>query len=345
MIENYADIRTGRKAEQSFGQLKLSNIPSSSSSASLVTGSLVLVDRLEDLITPITHGGEQPLLHRVLNAVKMDALVAPGAIDDTSLGIDKNGRVVDDTTVRATDEVLLDVQLRPEWCVELDSLLEDTQETKPRQGLSLPMSAVSTLTFQTIPSICFQCQDESSITESNLLRRLMSSSEEDGRNAIVDALKQQIQVANGQFPPPKKRGIGAELLALVQSLIKAPGARSESSVFQHLETVTHSHSLIALALTVIETMQRSSAKQFSSVCDWKAALDTRAARESDVFRALQQHEDLEITMAQILRPFTSTRSGNSGKGTKVAAKASVADGNSATEGPPDVAHAILLTIG
>lgn len=323
MLENYTEICTGKNAEGASTPLELRGM---SMSKSFVPGSLILVDRLEDLFTPILHGGEQPVLHRVLNAVKMDA--TQSSTNDSYLDEE---RIDVSRPLNKEAEVAVDISLYPEWCCSRDAC--DLEEEDLGATMGLPMNAVSTLAVHAIPSICYHPNDGTDI-----LTTFMTGTEEEGRTNLVDTLKQLICEEHGTLPPAKKRGIGAEILALVQSLIKAPGrdapSSSDTSNDACLGTVVRSRSLLSIAMTVIETMQRSSAKQYSTICSWKASLDTRISRESEWLQALQQHQDpdrdnvvVETAMRSSKRPLAATVS------------------STENDGPVDASHILLLTIG
>jgi hypothetical protein len=191
-----------------------------------------------------------------------------------------------------------------------------------------PMSGVGTLSFQTLPSICYR-EDElvttTSSSSSSLLLELMSRNEEQGRLALSQALKQSIlSHKNGQLPPPKKRGIGAEILALTQSLIKASSSSGTTTIpalaeeeeqqkqQQQLQLIaTHAssletESLIALALTIIDTMQRSSAKQFQVLNHWKVAVDVRQLREQEILKLYNSYEDINVCIELGILPHFTT---------------------------------------
>ena len=63
----------------------------------------------------------------------------------------------------------------------------------------------------------------------------------------------------------KKRGPGAETLALAQLLL----SQTEAAPLR----------LLGLASTIIESMQRSSGKQWAQVCNWRCSFEVREARE------------------------------------------------------------------
>ena len=58
---------------------------------------------------------------------------------------------------------------------------------------------------------------------SSLRRVLFTCSEDEFCRHLCTLLKQQIEHNQGKLPPPKKRGLGAEVLALIQALTVSPG--------------------------------------------------------------------------------------------------------------------------
>lgn len=342
LFDGYQDLRTALSTNPSAIAVDptLSTKKRSSTTATaspLQPASLIVIDRIEDLFTPILMGGDQPVLHRVLNAIKTDAAQA--------YATDSSGEMTA-ATIAANDdaEVLVDIALKPDWLHALHtassddpSVSSDKQRTDSA-AVSSPMNGVSTLAVHHVPSLCYLSSD-------GLLPSLMTDSEDVGRGRLVDTLKQHIRDERGTLPPAKKRGIGAEILALVQSLLKAPGKEQPvvgGDTPPVLAPIVRTQSLLALAATVIETMQRSSAKQFASVCAWKAALDTRISRESDWQKVLVSSaafsldatdaELIEAAMAVTQRPLHRSRT---------TADNSVGD----VDGPVDVSQILLLTVG
>lgn len=349
MFDGYHDLRTAMSTQPSTVAVDPAILAHKKRSttttpvAPLQTASLILVDRIEDLFTPILMGGDQPVLHRVLNAVKTDAVQAHTRNESST----DDSRTSDDVGDDA--EVLVDIALKPDWLRALHAAEDETSTngggtSRTDTAVSSPMNGVSTLAVHHVPSICH-------LTADGLLPALMTESEDVGRGRLVDALKQHIREERGTLPPAKKRGIGAEILALVQSLLKAPGKEQPvvgADGHPTLAPTVRTQSLLAIAATVIETMQRSSAKQFSSVCAWKAALDTRISRESDWQKVLVSAEfSLESTDAELItaamavtqRPLHHrTRPGGT---TTSSSSSSSGD----VDGPADVSQILLLTVG
>ena len=55
-----------------------------------------------------------------------------------------------------------------------------------------------------------------------------------------------------------------------------------------------SYGIISLSLAVIEAMQRSSAKQFSSICSWQCSFETRCNREIDINNIIIKNNNIDI---------------------------------------------------
>jgi hypothetical protein len=120
--------------------------------------------------------------------------------------------------------------------------------------------------------------------------------EETFQSTLCSLLSSIIDRERGKqpLPPKKKRGIGAEVLALIQELIRSPGGtaaatataavgddspfRKDNAIksLQYSVPVCIRHAaLISLSYSVIECMQRSSPKQFHSVCSWQCSFEER----------------------------------------------------------------------
>lgn len=354
MFDGYHDLRTAMSTNPSTVAVDPTAFAKKRSTttntvAPLQPASLILVDRIEDLFTPILMGGDQPVLHRVLNAIKTDAVQAH-TLASSHESSTEDSPSDDDDNDDDDAEVLVDIALKPDWLRALHTAEDDSSADGPPQqqqqqqrtdtAVSSPMNGVSTLAVHHVPSICH-------LTSDGVLPALMTESEDVGRGRLVDALKQHIRDERGTLPPAKKRGIGAEILALVQSLLKAPGKEAPVVTDGNpvLAPAVRTQSLLAIAATVIETMQRSSAKQFSSVCAWKAALDTRISRESDWQKVLASAEfSLDSTDAELIaaamavtqRPLHRTRT---------TTNTAVGTSSGEVDGPTDVSQILLLTVG
>lgn len=307
-----------------------------------------MVDRWEDLFSPSSTIGNYPLAHRILNTLK---LAQKNTNQNKELGID--------------------VSLTAPWQQAVDSVFTDEP---PSSDCIYPMSAVSGSGFKTLPSLRYSSDpnDAESENASILRYKMMACPEEEGRQALVEELKHRIFIENGNLPPAKKRGIGAEISALVQSLLEAPGRNDTSELMKSFQTnfnpfvCVKAERLIALSYAVIDAMQRSSAKQFSSICQWKASFDDRIQREFEVLANLFQYEDFDVTMAVIFKYFlrakrtaatTASESASSANtvattvkspsraGAKSKLKATSKDNEEEKNEPVDVIQALFMILG
>lgn len=201
---------------------------------------------------------------------------------------------------------------------------------RSKHPLLSPMSGVAQLPFGLSPSLRYKAANDAFFKrvstnaaladkavaagyglvehESDLtLNSLLSGTEETGRDSLVKNLKARIVIGNGQIPPNKKRGLGAEVLAHVQALIESPGdnQRAGKSTKCSEAVCLESHGMLSLALAVVEAMQRSSSKQFHSLCKWQCSYDTRAVREEEMKQRVlakncEFHECLSILHSQLL---------------------------------------------
>ncbi len=347
------------------------NLPKGSTSNpySLKQASFILIDRNEDMYTPTSYCGveTQSLAHRVYNALKFRAA-----------SLNEEDQYHGDQLHKSSSKII-DISLEPLFMTSLREALNDGRVEDAYEQYFYPMSALSGLSFQAKPSICIHSdkgdgQDE----EIYQLRKLFfAHSEEEFRTAIVRKLRKVIQLERGSLPVAKKRGLGAEILAYVQAIMDSPGLEfgdsKESVIYRHIN-------LLSLCLSVIETMQRSSGKQFYSICDWKCAVDVRCARDSELRMSMKSivvdsgvntnsphHEDFDAIVTKAMKPLLCSTSlsqkysssslnysqtsavssprksvDKSPSGTKPA-KSSKEDDNN--YGPVDAIHIILQIIG
>jgi hypothetical protein len=211
----------------------------------------------------------------------------------------------------------LDLSLQPGWLQSLNLDRSGISSNPSFSPLSQPMGAVSSISFKTIPSLCYS---PSGIDSESMRYKLMACGEEEGRTYLCDEIKKQIIFSNGTLPPLKKRGFGAEMSALIQCLIESPGAeglisKSFRTSYNPIICCRHER-LIALSYAVIDSMQRSSAKQFNSVCSWKTSFDDRAGREMELLTNLYSFDDFDVAFAVILKQFMKKKDlSSSGKET------------------------------
>jgi hypothetical protein len=296
----------------------------------LLPASLIVIDRTEDLFTPSTQSmSNEPLAQRILNALQLPSVKSTGQAKDGS---------AEQTTAETED--FIDIPLRS-WAA---TVLEDT------------LCDQTTTSSALLPSA----------NASALRRVFMAHPEDEYRQALCAELSHAVQREHGVLPPPKQRGLGAEVLALIQSLLIAPGVEvddRETTGKRYNDVVAcRHHNLIAHALTVIETMQRSSAKQFYATCQWKCALDTLRARDTDLFCSksrvgspdsfLSDNPDFDALISKILKSFSlykKTAKEESTNGSSLISispkKQSSAKKDDGKDGPVDIIHVILQTIG
>ena len=233
--------------------------------------SLVLIDRSLDMLTPLSvSGSKNSLLHRILatNAQQRSTASANGP--------------------SAAHWDLLDVSLESPYLSP--SLSEDNNGT---------MSGVSSLPVQITPSIS-PLPAASSVTDSpygHVWRSFFMDPEDVTRSILVDVFSHCISTEGGVLPPHKKRGTGAELLAYLQALITSPGTsvagEIEGDYIRRLgynPAICEKYmSLLSLSLAAIDSLQRSSAKQFrqhdSGLGSVRASFEGRAYYESRMLQA------------------------------------------------------------
>jgi hypothetical protein len=266
----------------------------------LKTASLILVDRWEDLFSPISvFGGSQSVAHRIVNTCE---IAKSRGITEEEGGVTKK----------------LDLSLQPGWLQSLNLYHSGVTSNASISPLLQPMSAVSSSSFKTVPSLCYSASKGNHSSANDIIRfKLMACSEEEGRTYICEELKKQIILSNGTLPPPKKRGFGAEMSALIQSLIESSGVEDTKSSISKFRTsynpiiCCRNERLIALSYAVIDSMQRSSAKQFNAVCTWKTSFDDRSGRENELLANLYSFDDFDVAFAGILKHFMKKKDSSS----------------------------------
>lgn len=282
----------------------------------LSSASLVLIDRSEDLFTPLANSGTHPLAHRIFNTLK--CFQYSETVEDWNCGKEYNYDLsVTNSTAALTARTISATARRITSRKKLPMLL-------PMSGLaqlSIPISPSLRYSFE--KDLFFQRvsgrEDLRIIAEregysledhenNRTLLELLSGNEDDGRDFLVRNLKVRIAIENGKLPPPKKRGLGAEILALTQALLDAPGEAASAKEQQltgkistgalSARTSIHSYGVLSLAAAVVESMQRSSSKQFPSICKWQCGYETRAAREADMQNRIQTRRcDFDVCLS------------------------------------------------
>jgi hypothetical protein len=305
-------------------------------SGEVESASLLLIDRTQDLITPMRHvneaaasaDGSQASTSLLSPAVGRDITNKGAATLNsvTSLG----HRIM--CTLRAPsphscnhDTVACDVSIAAQGSIfhsQITSKRERFEEEEQQAAqvqvnrLSQVLSGLCALPCPCSPSICVSSLtvDDSNkptsmntfgVTSSRDLADLIKSlqyslgcvdgEEQFVRNMLCECLRKLVTVNGGTLPPAKKkRGLGAEVLALLQALVQAPGSTVSSSRSSRLSSVCGYNvplcmklqPIISLAAAVIDSMQRSNGKQLLSICNWMCSYDTRATREAAVFARL-----------------------------------------------------------
>eukprot|EP01038_Epipyxis_sp_PR26KG_P007461 gene7461-10171_t len=283
--------------------------------------SLIIIDRSEDYYTPSSFHHESPLAHRVSSILKANQCAE------------------------------IDIEIK-------SNLIHFSSGEEPivDDALHQPMSGLSNLSLPTTPSLCYRQSD--AMTEKDLQNietlnySIMAKKEEEGQKEMCSQLASLISIENGTQPPPKKRGVGAAVLALVQSLIESPGLHSNGIDNDIKEILGYNPSLcvkynnmINLAASIIEAMQRSSNKQFSTLCSWQCSYDVRAARDAELEAVISQNDDLDVALAQILIYFIQGNNDNNqekSKNNSIKMKGKAKE--NPCQGPVDVIYTLLSVV-
>lgn len=236
----------------------IQNLLLSVDSQTLLPASLILIDRTLDIFTPSLHPSDSslsPLLHKIFSSLNRQ--VGHRQKDVTS----SFQSIVHDNV---STFKLLDIDIT---CPNAIPLYPEGDSDES----SITMSGISSLPVQITPSIgrIFDSKVENVTdkTIDQLWRSFISMSEDVSRIQLCGVIRQAILKENGSLPPPKKRGFGAELLVLVQALVTSSGSDKESipsgitSKF-NVGVCRKYMSLLAFAFAIIDSLQRSSSKQF-----------------------------------------------------------------------------------
>lgn len=333
----------------------------------LQPASLILVDRFQDLLAPASAGaGEKgaPLAHRVQNTLRYCQYNSTKTLTG---GVDARR----EPALALSCDVPLESPLLKKVAVEDALLALGAADNAPAETIGAsevssavdecqwnrPMSALSGLPLQLNPSLLLS-------EHLDVQHAVMAGSEEEGKLALCRALRSAITESGGAVPPAKKRGLGAEVLAHVQALTQcpvtshAPQPAQNSSLDDdpvlaaavsyrrdlqgglgyNSDVCSRYEGLLSLSLAVVESMQRSSGKQFQQLCDWQCSYEVRAAREADVDASAQKFQDFDICIARIMSYFLTPAAAPKGAEKEKEKEAS------ATAGPVDIVHILVLIV-
>lgn len=317
----------------------------------------MLIDRTVDVATPASYARPaSPLLHHVMATI--------------------NRLKTSTSTSRDTTEAmsLLDLDVQSQKLLPLLNTHDASNEVP-----FFTMSGLSSLAVQINPSLAafsayirdsrhnhghshtYGASEDDRLEYARIWRAFVSEPEETARKLLCNALRDRITLERGTLPPAKKRGFGAELLAFVQSLIVSPGS-AERGTHEPVEAIQSRGfnsiiceryaGLLSLVFCAIESLQRSSSKQFKMhdpvQGTWKACFDvsqTFDARMNDAITSLNTKSTLDaVVMAEIERRLQASAASNKSV-SKDAGPASKKEAASAVpaEEPVDLAN-LMLTI-
>lgn len=271
----------------------------------LVPASLLVIDRSADLFTPASTAAGSTLFARMMATVErqtgsmdLPPYVERATVEETALVVPEPGHRYP----------MLDIDLQPPMLHP--SLLHSCGDADSSQ---YTLSGLANLPVQIMPSICIpqkqefkECAeskeseasvDTADVDMNEIWEYFLSRSEEETRAMLCAALKQCIEAENGSLPPNKKRGFGAELLALVTSLVCSPGEGIEHTVAPSKQKYNPQICLkylkvLCFTTSIIDSLQRSSSKQFKlSFADlgaWKTSFEDRCLADSRVVHKFMQ---------------------------------------------------------
>lgn len=157
--------------------------------------------------------------------------------------------------------------------------------------------AVSSFSWRAPPSLCHTGDHSAEL----LVRDLASLPEAAGHSALCSALKSAIVSSGCSLPPQKKRGMGAELWALLSALVKLPENELAGNAVPYTACLQHRHT-IQVALAAVEALQRTArnvADPSQDISHW----DELAQVEKIQLQSLQDGapgSDLLLQAAEVL---------------------------------------------
>jgi hypothetical protein len=212
----------------------------------LQTASLLLIDRTQDLSTPTTHSGEAskepnaptpPLAHRILctlsrghqsnkDTVTYDICpLPPFNSPEASAAVAVSSNSSSSSSIRGAEKAFesdVDRLYDPFPAVSALSLQLSMSLCLPLSNMPLSSSTANATSSRTLGANSEHIGVDDEIRQ--LRHALFAGTEEEGRQLLCAALSSRIKLFNGVVPASKRgRGLGAEVLALVQALSASPG--------------------------------------------------------------------------------------------------------------------------
>jgi hypothetical protein len=298
---------------------------------------LLLVDRLEDLHSALhTSGPSHPLVQRIINT-----LYTPSTNSSTS----------SPTTIDISHAVV------PSYIHTMKSLSASNNSRWP--SIERPMSGLLGVgRGRRPPTICIRTSSTSTCTSSGstnmdarlakilgtsnstnsstasnlpsiiprLSRALYLQSESSSHALVVSALKEIVSVEHGSYVH-KKRGMGAEILALLSAVLDSNSSSNSSSststnVGHRALLSTRYSSIISLSCALIEVWQRSAAKlvHTSTTNSFRLAYELRQARQQRLYNVINASNSVIEGLEAIIdmhKELVDSTSGTSGSNVPV----------------------------
>jgi hypothetical protein len=221
-----------------------------SSLDALQTASLLLIDRTQDLSTPTTHSGEAskepntatpPLAHRILCTLSrgrqsnkdtftydirpLPPFNSPDASAAAAAAVSSSSSSSSSSSIRGAEKAFesdVDRLYKPFPAVSALSLQLSMSLCLPLSNVPPSSSTANAPSSRTLGANSDHTDLDDEIGQ--LRHALFAGTEEEGRQLLCAALSSRIKLFNGVVPASKRgRGLGAEVLALVQALIASPG--------------------------------------------------------------------------------------------------------------------------
>ena len=268
---------------------------SSDCSSGGCVGTLLLVDRTEDLVSPMSHSENAPLWHRIVSSLPRRA-----GRDATSSMSDGGGegsaRLLDVNCATAASRKLAAAAATPSLCGDDgggggsggDNGHDGCNGTSVLQETLFP--ALTALDAAVGPAVagCRRCP-----RSSGLYRALAVANEHDGLATLWRLLGARLADSARTPPHAKNRGAGAQTYVLLNALV---GSNPPSAPMSQTEVVASS-GLVGAAVAVVEAFQRSSQAQATKALGTaysRATYDTRCVREGVVDQLLTSGGELAL---------------------------------------------------
>ncbi|CAM9647977.1 unnamed protein product, partial [Chrysoparadoxa australica] len=220
---------------------------------------VLLIDRTSDLATPVSH--HRNILHRLLCCLPRTG-TASGA---TTFGNSSSSGGISSHLNRGNEDCLHQAHLH-DVGIFMPGILGGMGAPAIDAPWSSAQKAIAGLASlgPPPPSLCHP----PGTAAAKLVCDMSRLPEDEARILLVDALTQAIKDSGCTFPAPKKRGMGSEVMALVNCLRKGNSSGGGFSP-NGVQLFYRYRGLLQVAMAVIEVMQRTAPQSDSRWSNWE----------------------------------------------------------------------------